>query len=110
MNPYETEPLVSVPLPSTVVQWLRDNSIGEIQDGQNRYEKEWRAMLDGAEPVKVVKGWRFVLHLTQGAARELAGELFERAEMEAKALSGLRNINPRTLRDAAEKIRALIPA
>ncbi|MEO3856167.1 hypothetical protein [Acrocarpospora sp. B8E8] len=97
---------VTVHLPTSVAAWIADQDIDLVEEGHRPGEREWREAFVSAAP----KTGGIRLEISADAARELAGELSERADMEARMPSGHRIINPRTLRGAAEKILAVIPA
>lgn len=102
--PAATTALVTVNLPGAVAAWLRDYDIDVIEPAQSPGEQEWRRALAGSSPVRRGSGSVYPLTVTPGAARELAAELRERADTEARLPVADRLADPRTLRRACDAI------
>jgi hypothetical protein len=100
---------IRIVLTGAVVDWMREYDITRVEDGHRPGEREWREALAAATPRRAGRGEVFDLSVSPDAARELADELAERAEVESGLPAADRYIKPGTLRQAAERIQAAIP-
>lgn len=103
-----TPPLLTVPLPGTVVTWIYDRELHRASAHHTPGEAEWRAALDGCEHHRYGRGFRYTLRISPQAATELADELAERAVLEAGLPRADRVADPVLLEAVAQRIRAAL--
>jgi len=98
--------LVTIALPGTVANWVLDTEINRVEDGHRPGEREWRQAFDKATIRRIGRGSVWTFEVSAEAARELAGELRERADLEATLPADERLIRPVLLHRAADRIDA----
>lgn len=101
--------MVTINLPGTVATYLFDGDLTIVHPDLDGPAREWRHTLNTTSPRQTGRGRTFQLHLTDEAARDLAAEVWARADIERMCKPADRYADPAVLRRIAARIDLIVP-